>query len=1092
MPYSKLEKKEVNKRLNHRIRNLIYIGIIASLLLFIPNNVVCNEPQQDPLDGDPYHTFVIPDGGFGINETVTIFNHSYFWRWVRENFVWRYDIQHPISGEWIDYTSDYLTIHRNRSVDNSSEKIALEFFVPEDDSHCRFTLACELEVLEYIDKSGDHEYTLTYPIPGHSGLNYSVFFNWSDVYSIPGIIIKKGIKTVEGKEYFYFLMRKQGVGSGTYIIDPTFGHTTGSNPSSNLENYQRGYYGTIGNQGGYCTYIKAHIQKTGVFNFKVKAALYTYAGINNAGDLIAETGEETVTSSTWYQFDFNDPPWVNATQTYYVAVIGESDGGVSTLSLSLDTNQAYSSIYTGQTYPTFLDPWTGERVETGRYCIYGFYTVPPTQSSPSPGNESTCADVIPELSITVDDDDDETIYVIWRSNATDDGEWTDFAYEKVDSPYGSITEYNTNMSSLDTSYWWSVNLTDGYNWENKSYSFTTTDVGSSVDVIDPYDIFGEELYVSVTDSGSCTVDDIDLYYRYSSDNSSWNATNETIFFDDFDTGSQGQDLSSWGNWSDGSGDFKWRYGAYTSSSYTGCGISSQQYPYGGSGKSLYTEASARYDKDYFLESDSFTVNTGDNISVEWQYHMYGSGMGELIVQVNSGKGWVTLWSISGQQHTGYSDPWSPASLSFDSNNFSGSVQIRFYGRTGNTYRSDICIDHIFINRSTRGWMHFGNDDSSPFEFLFPFDNDSGYYEFISLANDGDTSEWFPGWENADARCNFTFARIYYGQLDGAGGGRGETGGDPLYDEVPLNNSFQHLQSDGFWTSISTDYTRHYKEYSWGNFTEPDDSGSTDFNWAAAQSFMINDTDSSSFWITNISIYCAGSYLDVGNDFDLYIVNMTEDDFPINNFNTDYLYHDTLNSEDLPFLVYDWYEYNLTESVEIDTLVNYSIVLDSSASFDPIWRANFTDPEWFHAFYYSHEEQNPDGHWTKYDTLYYALRISGYNGSNVVLMNLTFDWFNDTSGEWEEYGNITIVQNQTTSVFNSNFSGVGLYKWRVNASVNESGSWVNHSEWYQFNTFVLTNINKPYPNAVVWCSLGLFGFPFLLFWRRRRKESKVDG
>lgn len=97
--------------------------------------------------------------------------------------------------------------------------------------------------------------------------------------------------------------------------------------------------------------------------------------------------------------------------------------------------------------------------------------VAPTQSNPSPSNGATGQDLNPRLSITVNDENTDSMDVTFRTNAT--GYWGDIGSNN--SVYnGTYSQINDSMNSGNTKYWWSVNVTDGIDWINETYHFTTT------------------------------------------------------------------------------------------------------------------------------------------------------------------------------------------------------------------------------------------------------------------------------------------------------------------------------------------------------------------------------------------------------------------------------------------------------------------------------------------------------------------------------------------------------------------------------------------------------------------------------------------
>ncbi|MFC2111053.1 BspA family leucine-rich repeat surface protein, partial [Bacteroidota bacterium] len=123
----------------------------------------------------------------------------------------------------------------------------------------------------------------------------------------------------------------------------------------------------------------------------------------------------------------------------------------------------------------------------------------------------------------------------------------------------------------------------------------------------------------------------------------------------------------------------------------------------GTGKYMYIEASGCYNKTAYLESPVLNFSSYTGIALEFWYHMYGSSMGSIVVEVsvNGGTTWNTtpVWTISGQQHNSSSDPWTMASVNLSSYTGTGmsSVKIRFKGVTGSQYYSDMGIDDVTIS-----------------------------------------------------------------------------------------------------------------------------------------------------------------------------------------------------------------------------------------------------------------------------------------------------------------------------------------------------------------------------------------------------------
>lgn len=113
---------------------------------------------------------------------------------------------------------------------------------------------------------------------------------------------------------------------------------------------------------------------------------------------------------------------------------------------------------------------------------------------------------------------------------------------------------------------------------------------------------------------------------------------------------------------------------------------------------MYTEASSpnHPGKEMNLRGPCFDLTTKSTATISFNYHMYGSSMGTLSLQIttNGGGSWATIWTRSGEQ----GNSWMLASVNIDS--YTGqSVQFRFNGVTGSSWRSDMAIDNISVDAS---------------------------------------------------------------------------------------------------------------------------------------------------------------------------------------------------------------------------------------------------------------------------------------------------------------------------------------------------------------------------------------------------------
>jgi len=119
-------------------------------------------------------------------------------------------------SSWTD-GDQYLTIERTWN-DSGFWKFNLILDVPVNVYSARFTFGIDLPCLQYIERDG-YEIWINYS--ANATEDYSVMFNWSDIASIPNIVISKG----RTNDMFWFRFRRDNIPSGHYEFDPTFGST---------------------------------------------------------------------------------------------------------------------------------------------------------------------------------------------------------------------------------------------------------------------------------------------------------------------------------------------------------------------------------------------------------------------------------------------------------------------------------------------------------------------------------------------------------------------------------------------------------------------------------------------------------------------------------------------------------------------------------------------------------------------------------------------------------------------------------------------------------------------------------------------------
>ncbi|WP_111979561.1 putative Ig domain-containing protein [Algibacillus agarilyticus] len=158
-----------------------------------------------------------------------------------------------------------------------------------------------------------------------------------------------------------------------------------------------------------------------------------------------------------------------------------------------------------------------------------------------------------------------------------------------------------------------------------------------------------------------------------------------LFRDDFET-----DLGHWANTSLGDNNNWTLHHNSTPSNYTG--------PSGGGNTSnnyIYLETSSGH--AYSKGDTAFLVSpllSNENIKLKFQYHMYGSDIGSLAVDVLSFGEWINdVWYLSGQQQNGHSESYIDTEVDLSSYTVS---QLRFRAIADGNYRGDVALDNISI------------------------------------------------------------------------------------------------------------------------------------------------------------------------------------------------------------------------------------------------------------------------------------------------------------------------------------------------------------------------------------------------------------
>lgn len=167
-------------------------------------------------------------------------------------------------------------------------------------------------------------------------------------------------------------------------------------------------------------------------------------------------------------------------------------------------------------------------------------------------------------------------------------------------------------------------------------------------------------------------------------------------------------------WASGSGstnsgfaiDSSWTFGPFPSSSATifswmprtGSTVSSNTGPssdYSGSGNYLFVESSyGSMDDSASVTSTTFDLSSLNAPELSFQYHMYGTSTGTLMVWAWNGTSYDTVWTLNGNQ----GNSWNEAIVDL-SNYKTANTHLVFHAIRAFTYFGDMAIDEVSIHEA---------------------------------------------------------------------------------------------------------------------------------------------------------------------------------------------------------------------------------------------------------------------------------------------------------------------------------------------------------------------------------------------------------
>jgi len=282
-------------------------------------------------------------------------------------------------------------------------------------------------------------------------------------------------------------------------------------------------------------------------------------------------------------------------------------------------------------------------------------------------------------------------------------------------------------------------------------------INTSVDSISPYNQPSNPLIISA--SGPSDLDSVELFYRWSSDNTTWTGLHQYSIYEGFESGSQNTSL--WNTHQYGNdARIQWNYQNAHSGAYS-CAMDDFDTSQGDTARNII------YTNFDFSDTNNINIEFWER---EWDDEAHnapnswtGWGNYDVVAYTNDGSTWYeiiaegylnvnsfTRFEYNISEHQYFISPvtsnFAIAFQQFDN------YQLTSDGRAWD----DITISYTTgaPSKDWSFWIHTSNPDTSyPWSWSFNFPEGPGYYEFYSIgAKSGEPSETVPS--IADARCRY--------------------------------------------------------------------------------------------------------------------------------------------------------------------------------------------------------------------------------------------------------------------------------------------------------------------------------------------------
>ena len=309
---------------------------------------------------------------------------------------------------------------------------------------------------------------LNYTSPSNE--SFSVFFDWEDLLTIPGLVFSHGVRNIDGKDVFWFRLRRDNVPAGMYVFDPTIGYGGACPRRRRLDGQIRGNTYAYSDSLGVARNITAKLRCL----LAIPACIYVCM-IYEGDTFLGKTEWRVLSCGTdtyyWYTFEMEDTVLLYPGHSYRFVAWG-LDGGPAEICYKVGDLFPGSGVRNVSSFDPDNPPdpvtWTTGIMDVYcLYCTYDYVTAP-VVSDEIPENNS-CQGVVSWCGVSVDDCLDGVMDISWYW--VNGSSWEVFG-NNLSVGDGSYSQGNSNFTGYGVWYVWGVNVSNSVGlWSNTSYRF---------------------------------------------------------------------------------------------------------------------------------------------------------------------------------------------------------------------------------------------------------------------------------------------------------------------------------------------------------------------------------------------------------------------------------------------------------------------------------------------------------------------------------------------------------------------------------------------------------------------------------------------